>query len=138
MKPRFVMSLVSAGLLALASVAPLAAQGSDMKITVPFAFVADGQQLNAGTYYVQRLNQAGLILIHSRTGQAASVITESTGNYNAVDRQPGFSFQRDEQGAEVLTRVQLFDEPAMLLNHPTELPDSAAPVAAHHGSPSGR
>jgi hypothetical protein len=119
MNARFVKSLIAAGLLALASIAPVAAQSSEMRITVPFAFLVGTQKLSAGEYYVQRAEESGLVLIHSRTGEAATVLALVTGNYNSVNEQPGLVFERNGQGDAVLTKVQLTGQQALLVNgHP--------------------
>jgi hypothetical protein len=116
MNARFVKSLVAVGLLAIASVAPMAAQSSELQINVPFAFVAGGQKLPAGTYYVQKADETGLILIHSRTGQSATTFTVQSGDYNAVDGHPGLSFERNGQGEPVLTKIQMAGFPVLLVN----------------------
>lgn len=115
MNTRFVKSVIAVGLLALASVASMAAQSSELKVTVPFAFVVGGHKLPAGDYFVQKADQSGLVTIHARTGESAIVLAQATGDYNAVDGQPGLSFERNAQGDAVLTKIQMTDLPAMLV-----------------------
>lgn len=116
MNARFVKSVIGVGLLALASVASMAAQSSELKVTVPFAFVVAGHKLPAGDYYVQKTDETGLVLIHARTGESAIVLALATGNYNAVDGQPGLSFERNGQGDAVLTKVHMTDQPTLVVN----------------------
>lgn len=117
MHARFVKSVIAGGLLALASVAPMAAQSSEMKVTVPFAFVVGGHKLPAGDYFVQKADATGLVSIRSRTGESALVLALANGDYNASDAQPGLSFERNGQGDAVLTKVQITDQPALVVNH---------------------
>jgi hypothetical protein len=104
MNARFVKSVIGVGLLALASVASMAAQSSELKVSVPFAFVVAGHKLPAGDYFVQKADQTGMVMIHARTGESAIVLAVATGDYNAVDGQPGLSFERNGQGDAVLTK----------------------------------
>ena len=117
MNARFVKSVIAVGLLALASVAPMAAQSSEMKVTVPFAFVVGGHKLPAGEYFVQKADQTGLLLIHARTGESAIVLALASGDYNTVDAQPGLSFERNGQGDAVLTKVQMTDQRPLVVSH---------------------
>jgi len=116
MNARFVKSVVAVGLLALASVAPMAAQSSEMKVTVPFAFVVAGRKLPAGDYFVQKADETGLVSIHARTGESAIVLALASGDYNAADAQPGLSFERNGQGDAVLTKVQMTDQRVLVLS----------------------
>lgn len=116
MNTRLVKSLIAVGVLAVASVAPVSAQTGDLQINVPFAFVAGGQKLPSGTYSVQIVNEAGLVMIHSRSGQSAAVMTMSSGNYSSQDDQASLSFERNAQGEPVLTKVQFIGQPARLVN----------------------
>jgi hypothetical protein len=116
MNARFVKSVIGVGLLALASVASMAAQSSELKVSVPFAFVVAGHKLPAGDYFVQKADQTGMVMIHARTGESAIVLAVATGDYNAVDGQPGLSFERNGQGEAVLTKIQMTDQPRLTVN----------------------
>jgi len=116
MNTRFVKSLIAVGVLAIASVAPVAAQSGDLQINVPFTFVAGGQKLPAGTYTVQIVDEAGLVMIHSRSGQSATMMTMSSGNYASIDDHAGLFFERNAQGEPVLTKLQFIGQPARLVN----------------------
>lgn len=119
MQVHFMKSLFAAACLTFASVAPLAAQASDLQVNVPFAFIVDGQHLDAGRYFVQ-VDEAGLAVIESQAGHSVAVITDSSGNYNRLNRKPGLSFERNAEGEPVLTRIQFSDEPSRLLSHHSE------------------
>jgi hypothetical protein len=94
----------------------MAAQSSELKVNVPFAFVVGGRTLPAGTYYVQKTDESGLVLIHARTGESAIVLAVASGNYNSVDDQPGLSFERNGQGDAVLTKVKMTGQPTLEVN----------------------
>jgi hypothetical protein len=121
MNTRIVKSVIAMGLLAIPSVATLAAQTSELKVNVPFAFVVAGQKLSAGTYYVEKTDETGLVVIHARTGQSAAVLAVSSGDYSAADEQPGLSFERNGEGDAVLTRVRIGGQRTLMVNSHSSL-----------------
>jgi hypothetical protein len=107
---RFVKNLCAVSLLAAVSAVSAVAQSKTLQVNIPFAFVVNGVKLNAGSYWIQKADEAGTLMVHGAS-QSAVVLTNSTGDYNNRSEVPGLSFERNAEGEPVLTKVQFLSEP---------------------------
>lgn len=110
MSIRFVNNLCVVGVLSAVSVVSAIAQSTSLQVNVPFAFLANGVKLGAGSYVIEKADEMGTLLIRGQ--QSAIVQSNSTGDYNSAAELPGLSFTRNARGEAVLTKVQISGEPA--------------------------
>lgn len=66
------------GVLAMFAAAPVDAQSSAMRATIPFAFAAGSETLPPGQYEVRRLNQSPNVM-HVRGPRASVLVMSETG-----------------------------------------------------------
>jgi hypothetical protein len=86
MKGRFALLSVLTTILGMMLIVPAAsAQNLDAaRANVPFAFVANHQQLPAGCYQVKLLSNAILSLVNCETGRMVGVMVHTTNGYPTI------------------------------------------------------
>jgi len=82
---------VAAGLLCAA---PSASAQTSERVTIPFAFSANHEQVSAGTYEVQRLSNFLLSLRNVKT-EKTEILTVHPGDGGVIETQGSLVFHRD-------------------------------------------
>jgi hypothetical protein len=97
------IALLFGGLLALAM--SMSAESVVVNVQVPFAFMAGGKLMPAGTYAIDETGRSGVLIIRGNApGSAAAMLVLSSGT--SLANHAGVSFTR--HGSEViLTGVQI-------------------------------
>jgi hypothetical protein len=97
------ITLFAGGLLALAT--SLSAETALVNVNVPFAFVAGGKQMPAGSYTIGEPSNGGVLLIRgNQPGSTALVMAVNAGP--CAKLQPGVTFSR-HGGDVVMSTIEI-------------------------------
>lgn len=104
MKPSILKVAVLMALLALAA-APLFAQSRGSWFTIPFDFIADGNKMPAGDYYVETLNWSAISFGGTNDKPGLVILSKSVEQQDTI-RIPKLTFHRFSDRT-LLTRIEL-------------------------------
>ena len=88
-----------------AGIVPMAAETHGiLRVSVPFAFMANGTNMPAGDYAVEQNGDNGTMIIHNLSGKKSIMVLTGPMGLTPAGHKPSLTFSRKD-GVSVLTSI---------------------------------